>query len=335
MRRLRPRLVPPLAQEEPRPRRHTVIRWVYLAAVAGLLAWLGNLFLGGFFYLRADGMVLGDEAVVAAEFPVTVQRILVHEGERVTADQVVATVSSQTVADTLARLIGEQADREIRLADLAIRNQTTDAIIGLAGTRESVASATRRTLEKLLADRDLPAITHSAAIDSEFRSKEDLARLQAQRSAFTAQISTLRTAVDQARSAIGDLRRDYDDGRLPAPIGGIVGRRIAQQGAVFGAGDPLLDIYGERRFVLAYVPTGGLFSVRIGEKVAIADGLHSFGGTITRVEPVAAALPREFQRAFTPVEHEQVIRVEFAAGREPPPLFAKVRVSGASLLPQW
>jgi len=335
MRRLRPRLVPPVAQDEPRPRRHTVIRWVYLAAVIGLMAWLGNLFLGGYFYLRADGMVLGELAVVAAEFPVTVNGILVHEGERVTAGQVVATVSSQAVAESLARLTGDQADRQIRLADLDIRSQTTDAVIGLAGKRETVAGDTRRELEKLLAQRELPVIAHSAAIDSEFRSKEDLERLKAERSAFAAQIGALQAAVARAQSAIDDLHRDYDDGRLHAPIDGVVGRRIAEQGAVFGAGDPLLDIYGNRRFVLAYVPTGGLFTVRVGETVRIADGLHTFAGTITRVEPVAAALPREFQRAFTPVEHEQVIRVKLATGQQPPPLFTKVQVTAARFLPPW
>src|SRR5487761_400041 len=307
MRRLRPRLVPPVAQDEPRPRRHTVIRWVYLAAVIGLMAWLGNLFLGGYFYLRADGRVLGELAVVAAEFPVTVNGILVHEGERVTAGQVVATVSSQAVAESLARLTGDQADRQIRLADLDIRSQTTDAVIGLAGKRETVAGDTRRELEKLLAQRELPVIAHSAAIDSEFRSKEDLERLKAERSAFAAQIGALQAAVARAQSAIDDLHRDYDDGRLHAPIDGVVGRRIAEQGAGFG----------------------------VGETVRIAAGLHTFAGTITRVEPVAAALPREFQRAFTPVEHEQVIRVKLATGQQPPPLFTKVQVTAARFLPPW
>jgi hypothetical protein len=76
--------------------------------------------------------------------------------------------------------------------------------------------------------------------------------------------------------------------------------------------------------VLAYVPTGVLYDVEIGDEVQIKTGLQTTRGKISRIEPSAAALPREFQRAFTPVETQQVIRVEFASGEVPPPLFTKV-----------
>ena len=73
----------------------------------------------------------------------------------------------------------------------------------------------------------------------------------------------------------------------------------------------------------------------MGDEVRIKSGLQTTRGTITRVEPFAAALPREFQRAFTPVERQQVIRIEFAAGESPPPLFTKVLVRPAAILPAW
>ena len=44
-----------------------------------------------------------------------------------------------------------------------------------------------------------------------------------------------------------------------------------------------------------------------------------------RVEPFAAALPREFQRAFTPVERQQVIRVEFLSVHQSRASLAKRR----------
>ena len=58
-------------------------------------------------------------------------------------------------------------------------------------------------------------------------------------------------------------------------------------------------------------------------------------GAVARVEPSAAALPREFQRAFTPVERQQVIRVEFAEGETPLPLFTKVKLRSGIVLPHW
>jgi hypothetical protein len=58
-------------------------------------------------------------------------------------------------------------------------------------------------------------------------------------------------------------------------------------------------------------------------------------GTIARVEPFAAALPREFQRSFIPVERQQVIRVEFAPNIDPPPLFTKVELRSPNVVRQW
>lgn len=72
-----------------------------------------------------------------------------------------------------------------------------------------------------------------------------------------------------------------------------------------------------------------------GDEVQIKAGLQTLRGTITRVEPVAAALPREFQRSFAPVETQQLIRVEFAPGEAPPPLFTKVNLRSDQIIPRW
>jgi len=50
---------------------------------------------------------------------------------------------------------------------------------------------------------------------------------------------------------------------------------------------------------------------------------------------IAAALPREFQRAFTPVERQQVIRIDFAQGGTQMPLFTKVKLRSGIVLPHW
>src|SRR5215467_12518699 len=96
---------------QPRSRRNAVIRWVYFLCLLGLAAWLGDLFLGSLFYLRSEGLVLGEPAVIAAEFPVTVRDLMVHEGERVKAGSVAAVVTSQTVVESIARLTADLAAR--------------------------------------------------------------------------------------------------------------------------------------------------------------------------------------------------------------------------------
>jgi multidrug resistance efflux pump len=335
IRRLKLRQPLDVLANEPRRHSQTVIRFVYLAAVAALLLWLADFFIGDWFYFRSEGIVLGEPAVVAAEFPLTVREIRVAEGERVQAGQVVALVSSLSVTESLARLAGEQAERDLRMSDLRIRSQTIDAIIGLAHARQNVTVDARQKLESLRKRGYLTLDQRTAAVDSEFHSSEDFAQLQAQQRAMSSQIATLAGALAQADGAVNQLLRLYDDGQLAAPSTGVVGRRLAENGAVLAAGQPLLEIYDDRRFVLAYVPTGGLFHVTQGQSVQIRAGLQTFVGTIVRVEPIADALPREFQRAFTPVDRQQVIRVDFSPGQTPPPLFSKVTLSSTSVLPSW
>ena len=117
---------------EPRSRRLTVIRWLYLTGILVLAIWLANFFWGDRLFFRSEGLVLGEPAVVAAEFPVTVHDILVREGEIVPKGKIVAVVSSQMVAETIARLSADVALRSIRQGELRIRSEVVDAMIPLA-----------------------------------------------------------------------------------------------------------------------------------------------------------------------------------------------------------
>jgi len=327
---------PPLqaSSNEPRSRRLTLIRWLYLTSVLALAIWLGNFLFGDRLFLGSEGLVLGEPAIIAAEFPVTVRDVLVREGETVEAGQAAAIVSSQAVAETIARLSSDVAARVIRRSELLIRSQVIDAMIPLAENRQKVASNTRRELETLLERRYLGLSQHTAALDDEYHGVQDFETLKAEKRTVEGELGMLGTALAEAQTAIAELRRIYDDGRLTVPVDGVVTRLAANKGSVVRSGEPIIELSGRQRFVLAYVPTGSLYSVNEGDEVSIKTGLQAKRGIVTRVEPFAAALPREFQRAFTPVERQQVIRIEFLPGELPPPLFAKVWVSAPAILPR-
>lgn len=329
VRRLRLRAQPELLPNEVRPRRQSAVRWTYFGTILLLALWLGDLFLGGFFYLRSEGQVRGESAVIAAEFTATVRDIHVRDGDRVAAGQVVAVVSSQSVTESLARFAAEQADRTFRLGELRIRSETINAVISLARNRQAVATQTRGKLELLVARGWLPVDKRTAAIESEFRSQQDLAQLAAEQGVTGTQVEVLTQALAETNDAIAKLRRLYDDGVLRAPINGIVGRRLTENGSVLAAGQPLLELYKDARFIVAFLPTGGLFSVAPGDRVVASTGLQTFTGAIVSIEPVAAVLPGEFQRAFAPVDRQQLIRIAFDPGQAPPPLFTKVQVRSA------
>jgi multidrug efflux pump subunit AcrA (membrane-fusion protein) len=326
LRRLRMRRPHALPPNDVRQPRLAVIRFVYCSLTLLLALWLGDVFVGSLFYLRSQGQVIGELVVVAVEFPATVRDLAVQEGDWVAKGQVVAIIASQNVAERLSRLSAEQADRVLRLGEARIRAETVNAVIDLARTRRDIAVRTRHKLEALLPTGFLPLDRRIAALDGEFRSREDLARLTAEQDASTTQIVELSQAVTEARIATEALRRLYDGGVLRAPIAGIVGRRMAEAGTVLGPGQPLLELYNDARFVRAFLPTGSLFAPSLGDRVVIRTGLQNLAGSITRIEPIAAALPPEFQRVFTPLDRQQMIRIDFDPGQLPPPLFTKVSI---------
>ena len=313
----------------------TVIRWIYIASVLALAVWLVNFFFGGLLYLQSEGLVLAERGVVAAEFPVTVRDILVHQGDSVKKDQVAAIVSSQNVAESIARLTTDIAARQARIGELRVRNSVVNALLALAQGRQKIATDARKQLETLLSHGNLALNQRTAAVEMEYRSYQDLEALKAEQPVVKDELKTLTAALDDVKSAVGDLRKLYDQGRLRVPIDGVVSRIVANKGSVMRAGDPLIELYGNKRFILGYVPTGALYDVGVGEEVKITTGWQTVRGTITRVEPVAEALPREFQRTFAPTDTQQLIRVEFAPGAVPPPLFTKVTLRSADILPRW
>jgi multidrug resistance efflux pump len=286
-------------------------------------------------YLQSEGLVLGEPGAVAAEFTVTVQDLPVRPGEFVKRGEVAAIVSSQNVAETIARLTADVATRQARRGELRIRIRVVDALLALAENRRKIAAGARETLESLLSRHDTSLNQRTTAVEMEYRSYQDLESLKAEKNVGEAELETLSAALDEAESAITDLRKLYDKGRLRVPIDGVISRIVANKGSVVRAGEPLVELYGTKLFVLAYIPTGALYDVRVGDEVQIKAGLQSALGVITRVEPFAAALPREFQRALTPVETRQVIRVEYATEETPPPLLTKVTLRSASFLPRW
>jgi membrane fusion protein, multidrug efflux system len=302
------------------------IKWTYLLALIGFGVWVFDVFLGATIYLRGEGLVLGKPAVVAAEYNVTVREVLVKEGERVAEGQVVVQISSQQIAEARARLSSEAALRAARLVELDVRKEVVNATLAPAENRETVAIEGKNQLNESYKKGLLPALSRTAAAEQAYNSQKDAEALRAEKRALTDQIKMLTAATEQADLALSDLLDLFDQGKLHAPIAGTVSTVLANRGAVVRAGDPLLELVGDHRFVVAWVPVGRWYKLEVGQSVSIDAGTGALPGTISRIGAVASALPREFQKAFTPTERLQLIWVEFEKDVTPPPYFTKVRI---------
>ncbi len=331
MRRLRLRPRPDTLNND--IRRSTVVwtRAVYFGILLMLGLWFGDFLFGSYLYLKSEGMVVAPSATISTEYPATVRDIDVREGDRVTAGQRIAGLSSQQVAESVARLTSELARLRAQEAQLRIQGERNASLLSLASQRSQLASETRERYETLQRRGILPMDKRMAALDSEYRSQLESGALQAETEAIEQQLTRLAPAIDKADAALANLNGLYGSGDVMAPIDGIVGRRNVEAGAVITPGDVLLEIYGSPAYVLAYMPTGTLYRVKPGDRVVVEWGVRSVSARIAAIEPVAMALPKEFQTAFKPVARNQLLRIEFDEASERdalPPLFAKVDIHG-------
>ena len=302
------------------------IKWTYLLALVGFGVWVFDVFFGANVYLRGEGMVLGQLAVVAAEYNVTVKEVAVKEGDRVAEGQVVVETSSQQVAEARARLSSEAASRAARLVEMDVRSEVVNAMLVPAENREAVAIEGKNQLNESYKKGLLPALSRTAAAEQAYQGQKDAEALRAEKRALSDQIKMLMVATEQADRALSDLLDLFDQGRLHAPITGTVTAVLANCGAVVRAGDPLLELVGAHRFVVAWVPVGRWYKLDVGQRVSIDAGNGALPGTISRIGTIASALPKEFQKAFAPTDRQQLIWVEFDNGVTPPPYFTKVMI---------
>ena len=86
--------------------------------------------------------------------------------------------------------------------------------MALAQNRQNIASDARKSLETLMAHGNLALNQRTAAIDMEYRSYQDLEALKAEKPVLNDELRTLTAALTQAESAVDDLRKLYDGGRI-------------------------------------------------------------------------------------------------------------------------
>jgi multidrug resistance efflux pump len=170
-------------------------------------------------------------------------------------------------------------------------------------------------------------LTHTAATDQAFKGKQEAEALRAESRALDGQIATMASASEQADCALKELVVLYDDGNLRSMIDGVVSKVLVSPGSVVRPGEPMIEIVGKHRFVVAWFPVSRLYRLQVGDAVTISTGGASLPGKIAKVSVIADSLPKEFQKAFSPAERQQLMWIEFDPGVTPPPYFTKVTIS--------
>jgi HlyD family secretion protein len=255
--------------------------------------------------LTAQGTVEIREMDVSPALPARVVRVLVEEGDTVSAgDTLVVMTQSTLPADIEAREARlTTAIAQLRDLEAGARAPELDAARAELRAATSESERTARDLERMNALADAGAIS---------RQEFDAARTAAEtassrRDAAAEQLSLLEqgTRPDRIRAARGDVanaRASLDAARatasdlvLESPSSGVILGRHVDPGEVIAAGTPTVTVGRTTEpWVRVYVPASALPALAVGQAVAVTvPGLAGeLGGRITSINDRAEFTPR-------------------------------------------
>lgn len=310
-------------------------KWLYITSLLILAVSLGNLFFGGYIYFRADGLIVRQPHQIAAGYFGTIQELHVTEGDHVEAGAELARLTSIDIAR-------EQTALTIQLSELATNKanlQSRLAILGdLIPAAKSRADSTRELAAKAREAYDAGLGTNqnlSRLLEDDFDSKSEVIRLKGEAKALGSELQILEQIIADVRASQETLASNYKNGMITAPAAGIVTDVEVSGGSVVNKGDGMMVVLSPPDYILAYLDADALYTVALGDEVSVNYGPKEMTGVVTRVYPLSAVLPLEFQKAFRPKERSQMLRIDFKKSGPPPPLFAKVSVRAPGLVPNW
>jgi multidrug resistance efflux pump len=310
----------------PRSGRRRIGRAVYVLLLTSFVLYLVNMLFGSFLFLRAPGLLMTDRFVIAASYTARVIAMQVRPGDAVAKGDVIGRLDSSEMLSAISGLVAQQASLSARQDELMARARTIEALLPVARDRLAAAE-TNATAVAAATSNGFASKTFQGEIIRElYEARREKVSMEAEAGTIRDQIDGLKRSLAQIDRALEQSRQAYSDGAIISLVNGVIGARVPNSGAVYRAGDPLLDILNGAPYVLAYLPTERFFGVSRGQRVVVTDGAKSVGGVIERLETVADYLPPEFQSAFQPNEKQQIARVVLD-GANPFPMLSKVYVT--------
>ena len=313
MRALKKRLRPDNIPNEIRVSRGSVGRYVYLVLLGLFALAVVNYLFGDLMLLRADGLVLRDETIVATSYIARVDKVEVRQGETIAKGAPILKLQSLEILERLADLSIKRAGLVAKATDFKIRTETVGQLLPLAERRENESMRVIQQFDAMAKQGFMRSAPYAVALNSNYEARRDHVNLTSESHVLNDEITALDAALADADTALTDLTTHYAGGTVIAPIAGSIGAVVPFVGHVYRPGDPMLSIYSGDPYVLVYLPRRYLFPITVGLELYVSDGQFTEKGVITDILPVTAMLPQEFQNTFQPTNRNQLAKIKLAS----------------------
>jgi multidrug resistance efflux pump len=317
-----------LLRSEVRPRKAGRFgRWVYLFLLVALGLYLADMTSGKLLYLKAEGMLMRESMSVSAEYTARVVQIGIRQGDEIREGREIGLLHSQEVTDSVAKMTADIAKIQLSVTEMRVKGAALTQALPIARRRADASENARVEIEGLKQHGLLTASSRARVVNDAYETYDEVRKLESESAVIARELPQLEATLANARENIARLQASYGGGRLIAPVDGTVAELLAEPGSVVRSGQPILRVLHGEEFVLAYVPTGTLYTVKPGDPVSLRIGFGVLTGRISAMLPIASQLPAEFQKAFQTAQREQVVRIALDPDQEVPPLFTTMEVT--------
>jgi HlyD family secretion protein len=272
---------------------------------------------------RASGYVEATEVRVAPEVGGRVAELLVDEGKRVAAGDIIARIDSRDIDIAIRKAAADrdQAAAQLRLIQAGPRvedvrqaraeAQSTEADVAAAQAELESATADLQRFEALLqanagsrkqrddaaTRRDVATARLTAARRRAAAAGETVARLRA--GSRAEEIAAGRARVASAEAQVAALEKNLGDTQVKAPVGGVVTSKLVDAGEIVAPRAPLVVVSDlDHAWANVYVDEPMVPQLRLGQVVTlVTDAGQRLAGTITFISPRAEFTPRNVQTA--------------------------------------
>ncbi len=274
--------------------------------------------------IALSGTVEARETTLAFQVPGRIAKLLVDEGQKITAGQEVALLVEDDYALALQRARAEVAAAEAALAVLeagARRQELKVAEAALERAKaeqrfaEEEVTRVSSLIEKKLASQaqlDQAVLHRDVAKAAVRQARQQLLLLQ--EGPRKEEIARARAELDARRNAAKTAERQLAYTRLVSPVSGTVSLRQAEAGEVVGAGQPVFKVAElTRPWVRAYLNETDLARVRLGQSAEVTvDGLPGkpFNGTLSFIAPDAEFTPKSVETRELRVDLVYRVKIE-------------------------
>ena len=300
------------------------VRIVYATSVFGVLGFLVIYFGAPLVYLSGPGTVSAPAHVVSLPYLVQVRAVHVARGAAVKAGDEIGLVRSPEQDNIVATYMRGLADIASRRSQLRVEARVAQETLGAARAYKELTEAAADQIEG------------SQAASLTFRLEMHRERAAA-RKAVISQEATVAEAVtqladldefaQQLRGRLDEVERNFADGRVLAPINGIVSTNLATVGQSPVAGTPIAEILDPSDVhVDWHIPNARLVEPVVGNEVLVLFGNRRLPGRISEILPVSDVYAAKQQLFARDRPATQIARIRFAPEVVPPPLNSTVYI---------